>query len=68
VATKKVILDVGTGTGALAMQAVKAGAYFVHAVEASDMAKEAKRACALVDQGHRIKVYHAKVEDLEELE
>jgi protein arginine N-methyltransferase 1 len=41
----KVVLDVGTGTGALAKQALRAGAKFVHAIEASDMAEVARTSC-----------------------
>jgi predicted RNA methylase len=35
---RKIVLDVGTGSGALAKMAARAGAHFVHAVEASAMA------------------------------
>lgn len=38
----KVVLDVGTGSGILAIFAAKAGAKKVYAVEATDMAKYAR--------------------------
>lgn len=39
----KVVLDVGTGSGILAIFAAKAGAKKVYAVEATEMAKFAKQ-------------------------
>lgn len=45
----KVVLDVGTGSGILAIFAAQAGAKKVYAVEATDMAKVAKR---LVDSNN----------------
>ena len=41
----KVVLDVGTGSGILAIFAAQAGAKKVYAVEATDMAKYAKKLC-----------------------
>ena len=45
----KAVLDVGTGSGILAIFAAQAGARKVYAVEATDMAKVAKR---LVDSNN----------------
>lgn len=41
----KVVLDVGTGSGILAIFAAQAGAKKVYAVEATGMAKYAKKLC-----------------------
>ena len=42
----KVVLDVGAGSGVLAMWAAKAGAKHVYAVEATSMSKQARRLVA----------------------
>ena len=52
----KAVLDVGTGSGILAIFAAQAGARKVYAVEATDMAKVAKR---LVDSNNVRRVLHA---------
>lgn len=45
-----VVLDVGCGTGILSMFAARSGAKRVYAVDASDIAKRAKR--IIKDNGH----------------
>ncbi len=49
-----VVLDIGTGSGVLAIAAARAGAKQVYAVEASDIAEAAERVFALNDMGDRI--------------
>jgi predicted RNA methylase len=61
----KTVLDVGTGTGILAIYAVRGGAIKVHAVEASDMFKTAKNNCSLIDDYHKISLYNGRVEEIE---
>ncbi len=39
----KIVIDVGAGTGVLSIMAAKAGAKEVHAIEKSDIIKEAKK-------------------------
>jgi protein arginine N-methyltransferase 1 len=48
----KVVLDVGTGSGILAIFAAMAGAKKVYAVEATDMAKHARALVAHNKVGH----------------
>ncbi len=48
----KVVLDVGTGSGILAIFAAKAGAKKVYAVEATNMAKFAKELVKENEVGH----------------
>lgn len=61
----KVVLDVGTGTGILAVFAVQAGARRVYAVEASNMAALAERLVAANGLSDRITVIRGKVEEVE---
>ena len=61
----KVVLDVGTGSGILAMFAVQAGAKKVYAVEASGMARYAKRIIEHNNMGDKITVILGKIEDIE---
>lgn len=61
---KKVVMDVGAGTGILSMFCVQAGASKVYAVEASDMAFEAKKVIKDNGMDDRIKVIKSKVEEV----
>jgi histone-arginine methyltransferase CARM1 len=61
----KVVLDVGTGTGILAIFAAQAGARKVYAVEGSDTAANAKRLVEHNGLGDRIEVVHSTLEELE---
>jgi precorrin-6B methylase 2 len=49
-----VVLDIGTGSGVLAVAAVKAGARHVYAVEATDIAEVAARVFAVNDVRDRV--------------
>ncbi|ETV88526.1 hypothetical protein H257_00096 [Aphanomyces astaci] len=60
----KVVLDVGTGSGILAIWAAQAGARRVYAVEATDMAKQARRVVAANKQDHIVTVIQSKIEDV----
>mmetsp|Transcript_28283 Transcript_28283/g.43825 ORF Transcript_28283/g.43825 Transcript_28283/m.43825 type:complete len:341 (-) Transcript_28283:9-1031(-) len=61
----KVVLDVGCGTGILALLCAKSGARKVFAVDCSDIAKQAKR--IVKDNGFEdtITVIHGKLEDIQ---
>ncbi|KAI8105636.1 hypothetical protein M9434_000218 [Picochlorum sp. BPE23] len=61
----KVVLDVGTGSGILAIFAAKAGARRVYAVEATDMAKFAKRIVHAQGFGDTIEVIQGVIESVE---
>ena len=61
----KVIMDVGTGSGILAMFAANAGAKRVYAVEASDIADSAEKLVKANGLDHIVKVIRSKVEEVE---
>lgn len=61
----KVVLDVGTGSGILAIFAAKAGAKKVYAVEATSMAAFAKRLIAEQGYQDRIEVIQGVIESVE---
>ena len=62
--TDKVVLDVGTGTGILALFAVQAGARKVYAVEASESADVARTLVAANGYADKIEIIQGKLEDL----
>lgn len=61
----KVVLDVGTGSGILAIWAAQAGARRVFAVEATDMAQQARKVIKANNQDHIVTVIQSKIEDVE---
>mmetsp|Transcript_18926 Transcript_18926/g.37180 ORF Transcript_18926/g.37180 Transcript_18926/m.37180 type:complete len:350 (+) Transcript_18926:212-1261(+) len=61
----KVVLDVGTGSGILAIFAARAGARKVYAVEASDMAESAKRLVQANNLEGVVEVIKGKLEDVD---
>jgi protein arginine N-methyltransferase 1 len=61
----KVVLDVGTGTGILAIWAAQAGAAKVYAVEATDMAQKAQKLVDANKVGSKIVVIQGKIEDID---
>lgn len=61
----KVVLDVGTGSGILAIWAAQAGARKVYAVEATDIAVQARKVIKSNNQDHIITVIQSKMEDVE---
>jgi protein arginine N-methyltransferase 1 len=61
----KIVLDVGTGTGILAIWAAQAGAAKVYAVEATDMAKKAQILVNANKVSHQVIVIQGKIEDIE---
>jgi type I protein arginine methyltransferase len=61
----KVVLDIGTGSGILAVWAAKAGARKVYAVEYTDMAKHARTVMKANQVDHVVTVIQAAVEDVE---
>ena len=61
----KVVLDVGTGTGVLAMWAAQAGARKVYAVEATSMAKMARIMVEKNGLSDKVEVIEGKMEEIE---
>lgn len=61
----KVVLDVGTGSGVLAIWAAQAGAAKVYAVEFTDMANHARKMVEQNGVSHIVEVIQSSVEDLE---
>ena len=62
--TDKVVLDVGTGTGILALFAVQAGARKVYAVEASESADVARTLVAANGYADKIEIIQGKLEEI----
>ncbi len=60
----KVVVDVGTGSGILALFAAAAGARKVYALEASDSAARARMLVAANGLSHIIEVIQCKVEEV----
>ncbi|PNW75848.1 hypothetical protein CHLRE_12g558100v5 [Chlamydomonas reinhardtii] len=61
----KVVLDVGTGSGILALFAAKAGAKKVYAVEATNMAKNARLLVEHNKMSHVVEVIQGTIESIE---
>ena len=60
-----VVLDVGTGTGILAMFAAQAGAKKVYAIDATDIAEIATGLVKANGMSDRIHVFHGRADDLQ---
>ncbi|KAK1738171.1 protein arginine N-methyltransferase PRMT10 [Skeletonema marinoi] len=60
----KVVMDVGSGSGILAVWAAKAGAKRVYAVEYTDMAKHARKVVEANGVDHVVTVIQGAVEDV----
>lgn len=61
----KVVMDVGTGSGILAVWAAQAGARKVYAIEYTDMARQAERVVQANGLDHIVTVIQGAVEDIE---
>jgi type I protein arginine methyltransferase len=61
----KVVMDVGTGSGILAVWAAQAGARKVYAIEYTDMAKHARQVMKANNVDHIVTVIQGAVEDIE---
>jgi len=61
----KIVLDVGCGTGIMSLFAAKTGAKQVFAVDASDIAKQAKQIVEDNHLSHIITVIKGKIEEIE---
>ncbi|KAL7541904.1 hypothetical protein ACHAWF_007052 [Thalassiosira exigua] len=60
----KVVMDVGTGSGILAVWAAQAGARRVYAIEYTDMAEHARRVVKANNVDHIVTVIQGAVEDV----
>ena len=60
----KVVMDIGTGSGILAVWAAQAGARKVYAIEYTDMAKHAKKVMEANNVGHIVEVIQGAVEEV----
>eukprot|EP01138_Halocafeteria_seosinensis_P006757 gb/GECG01006910.1/.p1 GENE.gb/GECG01006910.1/~~gb/GECG01006910.1/.p1 ORF type:complete len:564 (+),score=83.47 gb/GECG01006910.1/:1-1692(+) len=58
----KTVLDVGSGTGILAMFCAKAGAKHVYAIEATEVAEDARQSVAANNMTDRITIIKSKAE------
>ncbi|KAK9001265.1 hypothetical protein V6N11_083053 [Hibiscus sabdariffa] len=61
----KVVMDVGCGTGILSIFCAQAGAKRVYAVDASDIALQAKEVVKANNLAEKVIVLHGRVEDVE---
>ena len=61
----KVVMDVGTGSGILAVWAAQAGARKVYAIEYTDMAKHAREVMKANGVDHIVTVIQSSVEEVE---
>ncbi|GLH16368.1 Uncharacterized protein GBIM_20650 [Gryllus bimaculatus] len=61
----KVVMDVGSGTGVLAIMCAQAGAKKVYAVEASDIAKLSEKLVKENNVSDIVQVFNTRVEDLD---
>ncbi|GAB6026148.1 hypothetical protein CHUAL_012344 [Chamberlinius hualienensis] len=62
---KKVVLDLGCGTGILSIFCVHAGAKHVYAVEASDIAEQAKMVVHSNGMSDKITIIKGRIEDID---
>ena len=60
----KVVMDIGTGSGILAVWAAQAGARKVYAIEYTDMAKHAQKVMEANNVSHIVQVIQGAVEDI----
>jgi len=60
----KVVMDIGTGSGILAVWAAQAGARKVYAIEYTDMAKHAEKVMKANNVDHIVTVIQSAVEDV----
>ncbi|XP_043255239.1 probable protein arginine N-methyltransferase 6.1 [Colletes gigas] len=62
---KKIVMDVGAGTGILSIFCAQAGAEKVYAIEASDLVNLTEKVLVENKLNHKITVIHSKVEDID---